>query len=103
MAEGRDDYHHLYDRSSWRHPSKGLRIIHLIHHPLCVMCDQEGFTVAATVVDHIKPHKGDERLFFDPDNLQSLCKPHHDSAKAFFEINGFHKGCGVDGIPDDWS
>ncbi len=36
----------------------------------------------ATVVDHIKPHKGDERLFFDINNLQPLCKPCHDRKTA---------------------
>jgi len=33
------------------------------------------------VVDHIKPHHGDERLFWDMDNLQSVTKAWHDSAK----------------------
>ncbi|MGR0243453.1 HNH endonuclease, partial [Klebsiella pneumoniae] len=29
----------------------------LAHHPLCVMCQQQGKTVAASAVDHITPHK----------------------------------------------
>ncbi|MDO6587341.1 HNH endonuclease [Salipiger sp. 1_MG-2023] len=32
-------------------------------------------------VDHITPHKGDETLFFDPGNLQALCKLCHASRK----------------------
>ncbi|MDD4570646.1 MAG: HNH endonuclease signature motif containing protein [Tepidanaerobacteraceae bacterium] len=36
----------------------------------------------ATVVDHIKPHKGDVKLFFDINNLQSLCKTCHDRKTA---------------------
>ena len=103
-ANKRDEYHHLYDRQRWRNKRNGLRIIHLRNHPLCVMCDHDGFVIAATVVDHINPHKGDERLFFDPLNLQSLCKRHHDSDKAFMEINGYRKGCDDDGNPyDGWS
>lgn len=35
-------------------------------------------TVVATVVDHIEPHRGDESLFWNPKNWQSLCKPCHD-------------------------
>lgn len=55
----------------------------LAEHPLCVMCLAEGVTRAATVVDHIKPHKGDQRLFWDAEhNWQSLCKRHHDRKTA---------------------
>ena len=31
-----------------------------------------------TVVDHIVPHRGDARLFWDEDNWQPLCKSCHD-------------------------
>ena len=34
------------------------------------------------VADHRRPHRGDERLFWDEGNLQCLCKPCHDGAKA---------------------
>ena len=47
-------------------------------HPLCVMCQQDGRYRKATVVDHIIPHRGDEKLFWDRDNWQALCKEHHD-------------------------
>ncbi len=33
------------------------------------------------VVDHIKPHHGDERLFWDENNLQTVSKAFHDSEK----------------------
>ena len=48
---------------------------------LCVMCLKRGKVTAATVVDHIVPHKGNDRLFWDRDNWQSLCKRCHDSDK----------------------
>ena len=57
------------------------RRFHLSAHPLCVMCEAEGRVTAATVVDHIIPHRGDELLFWDRKNWQSLCKRHHDSDK----------------------
>ena len=54
------------------------RRLWLLNHPLCRYC-QEGCRVeAATVVDHIKPHRGDWQLFVDATNHQSLCKHHHD-------------------------
>lgn len=37
------------------------------------------------VCDHVHPHRGDEALFWDEDNLQTLCKPCHDSAKQAAE------------------
>jgi 5-methylcytosine-specific restriction endonuclease McrA len=33
------------------------------------------------VADHIVPHRGDHRLFFDLNNLQTLCKDCHDTHK----------------------
>lgn len=51
-------------------------------NPLCVYCQREGRLTAATVVDHVKPHKGDRVLFWDESNWQPLCKPCHDSVKA---------------------
>jgi 5-methylcytosine-specific restriction protein A len=50
----------------------------LAAHPLCVMCAAEGRYTKATVVDHIKPHRGDRNLFWDRANWQPLCKAHHD-------------------------
>ena len=49
----------------------------LAAHPLCVMCQKEGKYVKATVVDHIIPHRGDKKLFWDSSNWQSLCEHHH--------------------------
>ena len=61
------------------------RLHFLMAHPLCVMCKAKGRYEAATVVDHIKPHEGDEVLFWDTANWQPLCKPHHDSDKKLIE------------------
>jgi 5-methylcytosine-specific restriction protein A len=38
--------------------------------------------VLATVVDHIVPHRGDQRLFWDEANWAALCKPCHDAKTA---------------------
>lgn len=55
------------------------RILYLRAHPLCAPCLAEGHVTPATVVDHIKAHKGDQRLFWDEKNWQPSCKPHHDA------------------------
>ena len=52
------------------------RAKHLMRKPACVRCG-----AAATVVDHIKPHKGDSELFWLKSNWQSLCRNCHNSAK----------------------
>ena len=46
-------------------------------NPFCVKCYEEGHLTKATVVDHIKPHRGDRKLFWDRGNWQPLCEHHH--------------------------
>ncbi len=41
------------------------------------------------VVDHVKAHKGDERLFWDADNLMTVSKAYHDSVKQAEERRGY--------------
>jgi 5-methylcytosine-specific restriction protein A len=75
------------------------RKTYLMRNPLCVMCQKEGRVTAATVVDHIIPHKGDTRLFWDTENnWQALCKPHHDRDKQR-EERGRFQAIGEDGWP----
>jgi 5-methylcytosine-specific restriction protein A len=56
--------------------------------PLCVECFKKGREVAATVVDHKIPHKGNMDLFWDENNWQSLCTPCH-NRKTVKEDGGF--------------
>lgn len=42
-------------------------------HPLCAECEATGRVSAATVVDHIRPHRGNQTLFWDINNWQPLC------------------------------
>lgn len=46
-------------------------------NPFCVKCYEEGHITMATVVDHIVPHRGDQKLFWDRGNWQPLCEHHH--------------------------
>lgn len=74
------------------------RANYLACNPLCRYCEKAGRIVPASVVDHIIPHRGDMRLFWDEDNWQPLCKKCHDSAKAR-EEHGNATGCDEQGLP----
>jgi 5-methylcytosine-specific restriction protein A len=50
-------------------------------HPLCAMCARRGKVTPCQCVDHIIPHRGDQVLFWDEDNWQSLCNPCHNGPK----------------------
>ena len=54
-------------------------------HPLCLGCQAVGRVTATELVDHVEPHKGDERLFWDQDNWQPCCRWHHDKVKQRLE------------------
>lgn len=53
------------------------RSLFLKQHPLCEECNRNDLLTPATIVDHIVPHRGDERLFWDEMNWQALCKKCH--------------------------
>ena len=50
--------------------------------PLCAECERQGRVTAATVVDHIVPHKGDKAMFWGSGNWQGLCAPCHNAKTA---------------------
>lgn len=58
---------------AWQQASKAF----LDRNPLCAECRKEGRAEAATLVDHIVPHRGDRRRFWDVNNWQGLCAAHH--------------------------
>jgi 5-methylcytosine-specific restriction endonuclease McrA len=86
----------LHGTMRWRRVAKHQ----LREHPLCAFCLKRGTVTAASVADHIEPHKGDQDLFWNG-ALQSLCKLCHDSAKAQQEKRGYCTDIGVDGWPID--
>lgn len=47
----------------------------------CQCCGRVEPDTSQLVADHIRPHRGDPALFWDPDNIQTLWKPHHDRDK----------------------
>ena len=81
------------------------RKAYLADHPFCDCCG-----APATVVDHIKPHKGDKRLFWSRSNWQPLCASCH-GRKTARQDGGFGNevteewtprgACNEDGRPID--
>ena len=53
----------------------------LARHPVCAF-GKDKCTGLAQHVDHIKPHSGDLRLFWDRRNWQGLCQPCHNRKTA---------------------
>lgn len=78
---------HLYHSVRWRKERRD----HLARHPLCIECQADGLVIVATEVDHIKPHRGDLKLFWQRANWQSLCRPCH-SRKTANEVFHGHTG-----------
>lgn len=107
-------HQHLYNKSAWR---RRLRPAHLAREPLCRACLRRGIVNDGSLtasgakqtnpkrrflaVDHRKPHRGDEALFFDPENLQTLCPDDHDQNKQRLEARGYCEERGADGWPID--
>lgn len=73
------EYHGWYSLPVW---TDDLRPAQLLREPWCRECAKRGVRTWATVVDHVKPHRGDWAMFIDRGNLQSLCKRCHDRKTA---------------------
>ncbi|WP_440642070.1 HNH endonuclease [Bradyrhizobium sp. PUT101] len=90
------------DVERWRGSARWRRRVRfqLATNPLCRMCAEQGVVTAATIVDHVIPHRGDQQLFWLGE-LQSLCASHHSKDKQQIETQGFSTAIGADGLPLD--
>jgi 5-methylcytosine-specific restriction enzyme A len=79
---------------------KRLRAQQLRLQPLCEEHLRDGYTVAATVADHVIPHRGDDELFWNG-QLQSLCASCHSREKQREEVRGYTDRLDDDGWPVD--
>jgi len=86
----------LYFSKAW----KLRRALQFKVEPLCRKCKAMGKSRAATVADHVVPHRGNRELFFKGE-LQSLCATCHSSSKQLEEREGFSRDIGEDGWPVD--
>lgn len=67
--------------TAWDKASAGYKR----RHPLCLGCEAIDRIVPTEVTDHVIPHKGDQKLFWDRDNWQPACRWHHDEVKQRLE------------------
>jgi 5-methylcytosine-specific restriction protein A len=75
-----------YGTARW----KKRRADQLIREPLCRRCLSAGLIVAATVANHIVPHRGDATLFWES-AIESLCARCHNSVVQSEEAGGGKK------------
>jgi 5-methylcytosine-specific restriction enzyme A len=96
MRRIRETREKKYDHARW----KRLRRQQLQAYPLCALCEARGQKIAAEVVHHLVPHKGDITLFYTS-ALQSLCKRCHDGIVQKIEKVGYSNEVGPDGFYTD--
>ncbi|TDX64009.1 hypothetical protein EDE12_106154 [Methylosinus sp. sav-2] len=65
-----------YGLARWR----AIRAQQLASEPICRMCLADGVVTAASVCDHVEPHRGDAYKFWNGP-FQSLCEFHHNRDK----------------------
>ena len=96
------EYRKLYKRPEWRRLREHalLRDQFTCQRCKCMLKRGKAHNQSA-VVHHRKPHKGDLDLFFDIDNLVSVCKACHDGPIQSEEVRGYDKAIGEDGWPID--
>lgn len=74
-------------RRGYGHQWRKYREGYLRSHPLCRPCEAKGRLISATIVDHIRDHRGDMALFWDASNHQPMCKCCHDAKTAITVLN----------------
>jgi 5-methylcytosine-specific restriction protein A len=70
---------HLYHSLAWRR----LKRLKLKENPACIRCGISRKDGAQLEVHHLRPPRGDETLFFDPDNLVVVCSACHKSITGY--------------------
>ncbi len=84
-TKGRSSFGGTANERGYNYKWQQARIKFLREHPFCAHCWENGLSVPSTVVDHIIPHRGDQRLFWDQKNWNSLCALCHNSWKQALE------------------
>jgi 5-methylcytosine-specific restriction enzyme A len=68
-----------------------IRSVQLNAQPLCVKCKDEDRLTAATICDHVTPHRGNVEAFWSGP-FQSLCASCHSSTKQREEVGSRRGG-----------
>lgn len=83
--KNRDKYRGNAHQRGYNKQWQKARASFLDAHPFCAECLKNGRHTPATVVDHIIPHKGDKRLFWDRNNWQPLCASCHNKKTVLYD------------------
>lgn len=95
-ARGPQPWRLWYRSQRWREKA----LAQFAAHSLCSRCSTDHRPVAASVANHVIPHKGNETLFWEGE-LESVCAPCHDGAIRSEEARGHRIGMTIDGRPKD--
>lgn len=102
-----EQYRKLYWSKRWSGP-QGVRTKTLIRDRfICQRCgcaviaDGDGKDPRSAVVNHKRPHRGNLKLFFDLNNLETVCKQDHDALIRREEARGHMIGNDINGRPTD--
>lgn len=102
MSNGSLHYKGWYKTPRWR---KLRREIYLRDKFICQktgrLCTGRGNDPDAPIAHHIVAHKGDPELFWDRNNIETVCKEIHDSLIQREEKQGYQIGHSIDGRPVD--
>jgi 5-methylcytosine-specific restriction protein A len=72
----------------------------LAEHPFCGECDRQGRPITpANIVDHVRPHRGNQERFWNIDLWESLCKRCHDHKTPMEENLDTYTRTVVTGLP----
>lgn len=101
-----EQYRKLYRDKRWCGPhgvrqQALLRDLYTCQRCGCLLITGNRHHPRAAVVNHKRAHKGDEALFFDLENTESVCKADHDALIQKEEARGFAIGSDIDGRPVD--
>ena len=68
---------------------RALRTAHFARDPWCTRCRAEGRQVPAAILHHVIEHRGNEALRLDPNNIEGLCRSHHQLEHARRGLPGY--------------
>lgn len=98
---GFEKYPELYGSKTWRFLRLEAKDRDNWLCQSCLRAGKEKMVTFSDPVHHKKPHNGNRDLFFDIDNLESVCQSCHDSAMQVLKKSGYVPGCDVNGFPID--
>jgi len=76
VFKSESNWNNLYKTREWTR----YRFLFLKYNPNCYCCGAK-----ASVVDHLKPHKGDVALFEDIKNHAPICETCHNTITGLFD------------------